>query len=383
MNPPDPFERVVMSLQEAALGKARWSEAALLINEISGTSGSALAFADGRAQADAHFLFMQLCQDGQRREDLEREYFSQYWARDESIPRIGRLPDGALASTAELYTDREKKLSPAYTEARRRTGMQNGLNVRLDGPGGSSIVLSLADSLEPGGWSSSQLATVRRLLPHVRQFVRVRKTLTDAGALGRSLIALLDESRCSVIQLDRNARIIAANDRASRLLREAEVLSDRGGFLSATTPRDNGELQQLLAQALPRLGGPGSSGSMTIKRSSSRTNVVVHVTPVAARQRDFRARQVAALVLVADPERRPSIDARLVQAALDLTPAESRLAVMVAAGQHTRDIAARTGRSEGTVRWHIQNIFRKQGISGQADLVRRVLSLEGFPDFSP
>jgi len=221
------------------------------------------------------------------------------------------------------------------------------------------------------------------VLPHVRQFVRVRKTLTDAGALGRSHIALLDESRCCVSQLDGNARIIAANDRASGLLREAEVLSDRDGFLSATTPRGNGELQQLLAQALPRLGGPGSSGSMTIRRSSSRTNVVVHVTPVAARQRDFPARQVAALVLVADPERRPSIDARLVQAALDLTPAESRLAVMVAAGQHTRDIAARTGRSEGTVRWHIQNIFRKQGISAQADLVRRVLSLEGFPDFSP
>ncbi|MXW35309.1 MAG: helix-turn-helix transcriptional regulator [Chloroflexi bacterium] len=71
------------------------------------------------------------------------------------------------------------------------------------------------------------------------------------------------------------------------------------------------------------------------------------------------------------------------QVALGLTPAESRLAVMVASGQHARDIAARTGRSEGTVRWHIQNIFRKQGISGQADLVRRVLSLEGFPDFSP
>jgi len=119
MNPPDLFERVVVSLQEAALGKARWSEAALLINEISGTRGSALAFADGRAQADAHFLFMQLCHDGERREDLEREYFGRYWERDESIPRIGRLPDGALAPTVELYTDREKRKSPAW---RRKSG---------------------------------------------------------------------------------------------------------------------------------------------------------------------------------------------------------------------------------------------------------------------
>lgn len=383
MSPQDLFERGVVSLREAALGKAPWSEAALLINEIGGTRGNALTVADGGTQADAHFFFMRLFHDCERREDLEREYFREYWEGDESIPRVCRLPDGALVPTAELYTDREKKASPAYTEARRRTGMQKGLNVRLDGPGGSNIVLCLGDSLEPGGWSSAQLAAVRRLLPHVRQFVRVRKTLTDAGALGRSLFGLLDKGRCGVIQLDRNARIVAANDRACGLLRQAEGLSDRDGFLSATTPRDNGELQQLLAQALPRLGGPGSSGSMMIERSPPRTNLVVHVNPVSVRQRDFRAGQVAALVLVADPDSRPRIDARLVQAALDLTPAESRLAVMVAAGQHARDIAECTGRSEGTVRWHMQNIFRKQGISSQADLVRRVLSLEGFPDLGP
>ena len=383
MNPKGLFERGVVSLQEAALGKAPWSEAALLINEISGTNGNALACADGRTQAEAYFFFMRLCHDGERREDLEEQYFREYWDRDESIPRVGCLADGALVPTTELYTDREKKTSLAYTEARRKTGMQNGLNVRLDGPDGSNIVLSLADSLEPGGWSSAQLARVRRLLPHVRAFVRVRQTLTDAEALGRSLFALLDQGRCSVIQLDRNARIVAANDRACGLLRQAEGLSDRDGFLSATTPRDNGELQQLLAQALPRFGGPGWSGSMTIERTSARTNLVVHVTPVSMRQRDHRARQVAALVLVADPESPPRIDARLVQAALDLTPAESRLAIMVAAGQHTRDIAATTGRSEDTVRWHLQNVFRKQGISRQADLVRRVLSLEGFLDHRP
>ncbi len=383
MNPQDLFDRGVVTLQEAALGKARWSEAALLISEISGTRGNALAFASGRTQVDAHFLFLRLCHEGEHREDLEREYFRKYWARDESIPRVGRLPDGVLVPTADLYTRRERERSPAYTEARRKAGMQNGLNVRLDGPGGLHIVLSLADSLEPGGWTSAQFSAVRRLLPHVRQFVRVRKTLTDARALGRSLLALPESSRCGVIQLDRNGRIVAANDRACGLLRQGEELSDRDGLLSATAPRHNGELQQLLALALPRLGGPGSSGSMTIERPSSRTNLVVHVTPVSARQRDFRAGQVAALVLVADPESMPRIDARLVQAALDLTPAESRLAVMVAAGRHARDIAAHTGRSEATVRWHIQNIFRKQGISGQADLVRRVLSLAGFPDFRP
>ncbi len=86
-------------------------------------------------------------------------------------------------------------------------------------------------------------------------------------------------------------------------------------------------------------------------------------------------------MLVADPESQPRIDVEVVRAALGLTPAESQLATMVAAGERVRDIAVRTGRSEGTVRWHLNRIFRKQGISGQAELMRRVLSLDGFPRY--
>lgn len=83
--------------------------------------------------------------------------------------------------------------------------------------------------------------------------------------------------------------------------------------------------------------------------------------------------------MVVDPARRPGIDAGLVATALNLTPAESRLAVMLADGRSLREIAAMTSRTEGTVRWHLKQIFRKQGIARQTELVRRVLALEGLP----
>ncbi|MXW08477.1 MAG: helix-turn-helix transcriptional regulator [Gammaproteobacteria bacterium] len=171
---------------------------------------------------------------------------------------------------------------------------------------------------------------------------------------------------------------MGANDRARRVLSESGALSDRGRVLSATGFVENDGLQRLLARALPPLGLPASAGSMTIARPNARTRLTVHVTPVTRREWDLRAQRVAALVLIADPASRPRIDAGLVAEVLNLTPAESRLATMLAAGRTVREIAA-TGRTEGTVRWHLKRIFRKQGISRQADLVRRVLSLEGFP----
>ena len=200
-------------------------------------------------------------------------------------------------------------------------------------------------------------------------------------ALSSSRSALLAGSRFGVIQLNRQGRIVAANDRARRLLRRDEGLCGVDGLLRATGSRDNRELQRLLARAAPSPGGPGSSGSMTIARSSVPTRLVVHIVPVSAHQRKPGPQQVAVVVLVADPESQPRIDVEVVRAALGLTPAESQLATMVAAGERVRDIAVRTGRSEGTVRWHLNRIFRKQGISGQAELMRRVLSLDGFPRY--
>ena len=254
--------------------------------------------------------------------------------------------------------------------------------MRLDGPGGSHVVWSMADSTDhAGGWSSTQIDIIEWLLPHVRQYAGVRGALTDARALGSSLGELLDNGRLSVIQLDRRGRIVAASDRARRLLGKSGGLSDRGGFLSASAPGENDTLQRLLARALSPLWVQASAGSMSIGRPAASTRLVVHITPVAERERDVRTQRVAALVLVADPESQPRIDAGIVATALCLTPAESRVAAMVAAGHTVHGIAAATGRTQGTVRWHLKKIFRKQGISRQADLVRRVLSLEGFPGF--
>ena len=84
---------------------------------------------------------------------------------------------------------------------------------------------------------------------------------------------------------------------------------------------------------------------------------------------------VAALVLVVDPTSRPRLNARLVGEVLNLSVAESQVAVMLAEGRTMRDIAVATGRKASTVKVLLRRAYRKIGISRQVDLVRLVLSL--------
>lgn len=194
---------------------------------------------------------------------------------------------------------------------------------------------------------------------------------------GATLTALLDKARCGVIQLDSSGRIVTANERAWETLRTQRGISDNGGYLSAVRRADDDALQALLTRALPDEGNEEHvprRGSITVSRPGGHPCLFLHVIPVSA-QAEGDTSDVAAFVLAVELPRRASVDANLVAGALGLSPAEARVSAMLAQGHKLREIAVLTGPSYGTLRWHLQNIYAKCGVSNQMDLVHLVLSV--------
>ena len=380
MSEREAFDHILASLHEAALDRDRWSAATALIDDTLRAHGSSMVFGDGDSEADIRIYFAWSFFRGQRDRELERDYFENYYAQDERAPRLRHLPDSRLVHITDLYTEEELKTSAAYNELLARGHARNSINVRLDGPNGSRIVWVVNDPVDGDIWSSAQLDAIRRLLPHIRQTVRVQQALAGAGTLGASLGKLLDTTGLGVVQLDGRGRMVEANDRARNLLRIGDGLLDGGGFLYTRAPEDNAELQRLLTRALPRFGGRGVGGSTTVRRSSALPPLVLHVNPVGRQETDLRVWPVAALVLVVDPASQIRIDPAVAAAALGLTGMESRVAVLLAEGMSVREVAAAMGREESTIRTHVKHMFAKHRVSRQADLVRLVLSLAGAPE---
>ena len=378
MSDQDAFERILAALYDAMLDESLWPATSALIDAACGMQGNALMIRAGPQDAN-RVSYVGLYYRGQRRADWEREYLSVYYPINESVPRIRRLPDSRVVPTAALYTAQELRTSPTYNEAFPRGQAQAGLSVRLDGPAGADISWYPLDPVAPGGWGSPQLALINALLPHIRQFVRIRHALVGAQARGASLTALLDNTRIGVIHLDQRGQIIEANDRARALLRAGDGVSDRDGVLSARVPAARARLARLVAAALPTSGAPAVSGSLLLRRAAARPPLVVHVKPVGGEPLAFGARRVAVLVLLSEPGARFRINPRVVAATLGLTLVESQIAAWLAEGRTVREIAAATGRTPGAVYWSLNQIYRKQGLTRQVDLVRLVLSLAAFP----
>ena len=365
---------VITALHDATLDDALWPSTSALIDEACGATGNALVVSDKFGDG-SRTRFRACFYRGERNEELEKYYFRDYHHRDERVPRIRQLPDSLLAHIPDLYTEREKKTSPAYNEALDRTGDRNGLAVRLDGPYGTSISWVFANPGQPGGWESHHMEMIQQLVPHLRKFVHIRQVIANAQALRSTVSGLLDNARIGVIHLDQRGRILEANDRALEILRRGDALSDRNGYLGAWLPVDNTKLQKLLADALPNLGGRTAAGSMIIRRSGDPQKLVVCINPLERRPLDFGAPRVAALVVLTEAGDRPRLNAKLVAEALGLTAAESQVAVLLSEGMTARDIAMTTNRQASTIYTLIKRAYRRLGISRQAELVRLILSL--------
>lgn len=379
MNRHDVFERILDALNEAMVDDSRWPETSALIDEACGSRGSVLTFGDELPKDNIEIFFAKIYHRGEDRSDWLREYFRLYHPVDEHLPRLRTLPDSEIARVADLFTEEELKTSVTYNEGLPRFESQNGLNVRLDGPRGSRIVWAIANPVDADGWSSSRVDMVARLLPHLRQYVRVRSALSEAGALGASLSELLNKTGVGVVQLDRRGRIVEMNDTARALVRRGDGLCDEGGALCTAMPEEQAKLDNLLARALPRLVGQGTSGSMVVSRPSSLPRLALHVTPVASREAGYRTRNVAALAVITDPASRARAELDLVAAALGLTPAEAGVAVLLAEGRTARQIAEVTGRGYSTVRTHLKHIFAKLRVSRQYEVAQAVVALSNFP----
>ena len=377
MSQEDRFSRTLESLYAAALADGSWDSVACLVEDLIGTSGHSLTYVGLGPRGESEIWLSQFFVDRERREDLKELYFSDYYKRDEAIPRLAGLRDGELVYKSDLYTDQEKRTSPVYA-FRILHGTQNGLFMGIDGLDGTSIAWSCANSTQRGGWGHDQVTTLKRLVPHIRQFARVRRAMATAKALGASFAGLLDNKGLGLIQLDRHGRILEANDRARHILLERDGLRDDKGLLVALHQGENDKLQRLLAHAFPPFGDQGAGGSMKITRTEAQAPLALEIHPVPAMEANHCVPQVRALVLVVDLAVRTRVDPDLVAAALGLTPAESRVAVAMASGQTIAGIAHALDCAESTVRTHVKRIYRKQGIHKQTELMRRVLSLEAL-----
>ncbi|MBK9155706.1 MAG: hypothetical protein IPM25_16105 [Chloracidobacterium sp.] len=220
-------------------------------------------------------------------------------------------------------------------------------------------------------------AMMEQVFPHLRRamdlYVNQLRNGSENGLLKRA-IAEIDPG---VLILNKSGKVLFENERAERLLAEnAGIVRDRRGELAMRSPARSRKLKSRIgriAAANPDdqaaanetfiLTGTDGFASLEVKLTRIEPGPVLGIGEDACVMMTVRP-----LLNVGTP---PVKDLRRLYG---LTPAEERLARMIADGHSVREVCAMLNISANTARTHLKRIFSKTDTHRQSSLVKLILS---------
>lgn len=167
-----------------------------------------------------------------------------------------------------------------------------------------------------------------------------------------------------VAMMGAQGRLVQTSEALDLLLRRADGLTLRNGRLRALEYRDDQHLQAAIAGAFQRDIQHYGSRSLAISRGEGRRPLGVHVIPLR-----HAGRPPHCLIFVQDPERMIDLGEQFAPR-YGLTPAQTRLALLIIAGDNLTEAARRLGTSINTCKTHLKGIYRKTGAHDRVSLLR-------------
>ena len=80
------------------------------------------------------------------------------------------------------------------------------------------------------------------------------------------------------------------------------------------------------------------------------------------------------MIFITDPEAQSEAPAEVLQSLYGLTPAEAKLAALLAQGKSLTEAATELHVTQNTARTHLKHIFQKTGVNRQSELVKLILN---------
>lgn len=221
-------------------------------------------------------------------------------------------------------------------------------------------------------------AVLDALLPLLQRIVRLYLVIGESERRRRIAEHVLETSGVGVILVDSTGSIMTINAAAHAIMAHTRVLGIHDGRLRATRQSDQQLLQKHVRQKAEeqslRAADPGCYAAFALLRDDHPLPVTVMVRPGPAFGPVSAPLRRSATIILRDPARRLRLAAPDLEQLFDLSPAEARLAQLLADGLSIEEAALQLGVARNTVRSQLQSVFAKTGTNRQGDLVRLLLS---------
>jgi DNA-binding CsgD family transcriptional regulator/PAS domain-containing protein len=357
----------------AALDETLWPDALTSLARLFGAAGATLEDFAKRPFGLRYFRFAGLPTRA------ETEYLAHYQHNNPRAEYAFRnLSQAILCDYAlidETTMDRHAYYSKYLTSLDLRYFMSGQI---MDTPDAQAIV-SIQRSRRQGHVEKSDLARMRRLLPHLRRAYDVSRRLRQPATAVRAFEHLLDWLTDGVAIVRFDGWIIHANEAFLAIARRSDGVRIRRGAVEFAAGRSSEQFAKAVG-AVMRLGAGDADtdvpADFALPRRDGDLAYVVSGRPLP-RGGGGIGEGAAAIVFVHDPQARGARMVPLMRGVFGLTEAEANLAEALRAGTSIGDYARERMLSLNTVYWHLRRIKEKTGCRRLPELITKLNELRG------
>lgn len=376
------FHRLLECIYEAAERPDHWRTLYAQLGEALGSKSVHVFAIDHRHGTLSYSDGANLPVEG------ELAYMQHYRLIDPRLALVMGKPVGAWTHCHQELPDEVVATHPVYQEFLLPYDRRYASGCKLVDTAEATVVFSILRGSAEGPLPAEAVAFLDRLLPHLRRACRMALqnfVYSTQALVGHLLVSKL---RQPVILASPDGDVIHANEAAQELLRSTRLVQVEGGRLQLPQPhhrellRRCAELEQALRASAARpqaeagAGAAGEFRSLHIVAPGGPESLYAFFTLLSPHgaMGTFGLRPVV-MLLFYHPPSAPAIDASLLYAVFGLTPAEARIASLLAEGMSLKQIADVQGTQHDTVRKQLRSIYEKTSTNRQPELIRLLLHL--------
>jgi len=302
----------------------------------------------------------------------EQIYFSKFVRQDPTTAGHCMAGIGQLVSLGDIVLRREFEESRFHEEWSKPQGLVDCLSTPLDKSAGGTALFGVFRHQENGFVDDLARRRAAAITSHIRRAVMIGNVLDKKTAETAAFMDALNGLAAAVFLVERNGRIVFANQSGQAMLEDGRVVCARNDALATADSRP--VLSDVIALACGGDASLGTRGIAVPLSAPSETPWLAHVLSLTSGARQDTGTNFGAVAAVF--VHRTTIEAlssiETMAKLYRLTPSEMRVLSAVSDVGGVSTVADAIGISQATVKTHLQRLFAKTGTNRQADLIKLV-----------